>query len=139
MKEIYLVKSLDGKFTPAQDSDYEMAKNIKVGETYKFKFSKPRNYRFLKKFFALINLVYHNQDHYTSIDALRYDLTIESGFFVDRPNKFTGEMIREAKSISFASMDEVEFSDLYNKFLDTIVRVFGWDGEAIEENISEFM
>ena len=60
MKEIYLVKSFDGKFTPAQDSDYEMAKNIKAGDTYKFKFSKPRNIKFHRKFFALINLVFQN-------------------------------------------------------------------------------
>lgn len=139
MKEIYLVKQLNGSLIPAYDSDKEMLSSIKVGEIYKYKFSKPRNIKFHRKFFALINLVYHNQDHYTSADDLRHDLTIESGFFELRVNKFTGEEVKVAKSIAFASMDEVEFSSLYSKFLDTVVRVFGWDGEDIEQNISEFM
>ena len=137
--EIHLIKSLDGKFTCANDSDLELSKKIKVGEMYKYKFSKPRNVRFHRKFFALINLVYQNQEHYNNIDQLRYDLTIESGFYETRVNHITKEPIIEAKSISFASMDEVEFSSLYSKFLDTVVRVFGWDGEDIEENIAEFM
>ena len=139
MKEIYLSKNLNNTLIPATDTDREMLKNFKVGEVYKFKFSKPRNVMFHRKFFALINLVFQNQEHYTSIDHLRYDLTIESGFYNIRFNKFTGEEIKEAKSISFASMDEVEFSSLYNRFLDTVVRVFGWDGEDIEENIANFM
>ena len=139
MKDIYLVKQLNGSFIPAYDSDKELMSNIKAGEIYKYKFSKPRNVKFHRKFFALINLVYQNQDHYSNIEHLRYDLTIESGFYNVRYNKFTGEEIIEAKSISFASMDEVEFSELYNKFLSTVVRVFGWDGADIEENVAEFM
>ena len=139
MKDIYLVKQLNGTFIPAYDSDKELMSNIKVGEIYKYKFSKPRNLKFLRKFFALINLVYENQEHYSSIDHLRRDLTIESGYYDVRVNKFTGEEIIEAKSISFASMDEIEFGKLYNKFLVTVVRVFGWDGEEIENNIADFM
>ena len=139
MKEIYLAKNLNGTLTPASDSDKDMLKNFKVGEVYRFKFSKPRNIKFHRKFFALINLVFENQEHYTSIEHLRHDLTIEAGFYNIRINRFTGEQLKEAKSISFASMDEIEFSSLYNKFLDTVVRVFGWDGEDIEENIVNFM
>ena len=139
MKDIYLVKQLNGSLLPAHDSDKELMSNIKAGEIYKYKFSKPRNVKFHRKFFALINLVYQNQDHYNNIDHLRYDLTIESGFYDVRYNKFTGEEIIEAKSISFSSMDEVEFSELYNKFLVTVVRVFGWDGEEIENNIADFI
>lgn len=138
MSEIYLVKK--GIYLiPAMDSDKEEFNKLKNGETYRFKFSRPRNVKFHRKFFALINLVYQNQEHYTSADHLRYDLTIESGYYDIRVNKFTGEEIKVAKSIAFASMDEVEFSKLYGAFLTTVVRVFGWDGADIEANISEFM
>ena len=139
MKDIYLVKQLNGTFIPAYDSDKELMSNIKVGEIYKYKFSKPRNIKFHRKFFALINLVYQNQEHYSSIEHLRRDLTIESGYYNVRVNKFTGEEIIEPKSISFASMDEIEFGKLYGKFLVTVIRVFGWDGEEIENNIADFM
>ena len=139
MKDIYLVKQLNGSLLPAYDSDKELMSSIKVGEIYKYKFSKPRNIKFLRKFFALIKLVYENQEHYRSIEHLRRDLTIESGYYDVRVNKFTGEQIIEPKSISFASMDEIEFGKLYSKFLVTVIRVFGWDGEEIENNIADFI
>ena len=54
MKSIYMVKQLNGSFLPAHDSDLDLAKQIKVGEVYRFQFSKPRNYEFHKKYFALL-------------------------------------------------------------------------------------
>ena len=139
MAEILLIKELSGKFIPAYDTDLELAKKIKVGDIYRFKYSRPRNIKFHKKFFALIKLVFENQDNYTDIDDLRYDLTIEAGFWEEKTNFITGEVKRIAKSINFASMDEDEFSKLYTSMLDTVLRVFGWSGEDIEENIAEFM
>jgi hypothetical protein len=139
MAEILLIKELSGKFIPAYDTDLELAKKIKVGDIYRFKYSRPRNIKFHKKFFALIKLVFENQENYTDIDDLRYDLTIEAGFWEEKTNFITGEVKRIAKSINFGSMDEDEFSKLYTSMLDTVIRVFGWSGEDIEENIAEFM
>jgi hypothetical protein len=137
--EIFMVKGLSGKFTPAHDSDLELAKQLKAGEVYKFTFTKPRNYEFLKKFFALIKLVFENQDHYTNIDDLRHDLTVEAGYKVEKVNRFTGEVRYTAQSISFASMDEIEFGKLYGQMLDTVIRVYGWEGTDLEAEIAEFM
>jgi hypothetical protein len=137
--EIYMVKSLNGKFTPAHDSDLELAKQLKIGDVYKFTFTKPRNYEFHKKFFALINLVFDNQDHYTNINDLRHDLTVEAGYKVEKVNRFTGEVRYTAQSISFASMDEIEFSKLYQTMLDTVIRVYEWEGTDLEAEVAEFM
>jgi hypothetical protein len=137
--EIFMVKSLGGKFTPAHDSDLELAKQLKIGDVYKFTFTKPRNYEFHKKFFALINLVFENQDHYTNIDDLRHDLTVEAGYKVEKVNQFTGEVSYKAESINFASMDEVRFSSLYQKMLDTVIRVYEWEGTDLEAEVAEFM
>lgn len=139
MKSIYMVKQLNGTFKPAHDSDFELAKQIKVGDVYRFQFSKPRNYEFHKKFFALIELVFQNQELYDDREELRHDITIDAGFWTERVNRITGEVTKQAKSISFASMDEVDFSELYSKTLDTVIRVFGWESTDIEENIAEFM
>jgi hypothetical protein len=137
--EIFMVKSLGGKFTPAHDSDLELAKQLKMGDVYKFTFTKPRNYEFHKKFFALINLVFDNQDHYTNINDLRHDLTVEAGYKVEKVNRFTGEVRYTAQSISFAQMDEIEFSSLYQKMLDTVIRVYEWEGTDLEAEVAEFM
>lgn len=139
MKSIYMVKQLNGSFLPAHDSDLELARNLKAGEVYKFQYSKPRNYQFHKKFFALIELVFQNQEHYTDREQLREDLTVAAGYWYEHNNYITGEVTQKAKSISFAAMDEIEFGKLYRAMLDTVIRVFGWEGSDIEANIAEFM
>ena len=139
MKSIYMVKQLNGSFLPAHDSDLELARKIKIGDVYRFQYSKPRNYEFHKKFFALMDLVFQNQENYTDRNELREDLIIEAGFWFEKTNYITGEVTRKAKSINFASMDENEFSELYRAMLDTVIRVFGWEGSYIEANVAEFM
>ena len=134
-----MVKQLNGSFLPAHDSDLELARKIKIGDVYRFQYSKPRNYEFHKKFFALMDLVFQNQENYTDRNELREDLIIEAGFWFEKTNYITGEVTRKAKSINFASMDENEFSELYRAMLDTVIRVFGWEGSYIEANVAEFM
>jgi len=139
MSKITLVKADGNRFIPAYDSDWQMARKIKTGAIITVSFVKERNILLHKKFFSLINLVFDNQEIYTNIDDLRKDLTIEAGFYEEVSNMFTGEVYRKAKSINFSSMDDVEFSELYKAMIDTVVRVFGWSGKDIEENILEYM
>ena len=135
--EITLIKTLNGSFKPAYDSDYEKEKKINLNEPLIYSYSKPRNYRFHKKFFALVNMVFDNQEQYTNIEHLRKDLTIESGFY-DTRYDLHGNQVLEAKSISFASMDEIEFNELYNRFVDTVIKYFKFDREDISENIQQY-
>lgn len=134
--KIALVRTLSG-FKTAYDSDFELAKKIKIGEVYEYEYKKPRNYRFLKKFFALVKMVYDNQEQYTNIEHLRKDLIIESGNY-DLRHDLHGVEIREAKSISFANMKEEEFSELYNSVVDVVVKHFHFDREEIAENIERY-
>lgn len=122
---------------PAYESDYEKAKKLKVGETVRCEITKPRNIKFHRKFMALINLVFQNQSQYNDFDRLRKDLTIEAGYYDEWVN-LHGAIEREAKSISFANMDDLEFGELYNSLLDVIVKYFHFDKIEIEENLSEF-
>lgn len=135
--KITLVKKLNNTFQVAYNSDYEKVKKLKVGEEYQCEVKQPRNYRFHKKFFALINLVFENQEVYDNIDDLRYDLTVEAGFFNRRTN-LEGNEIKQAKSISFAKMSEEDFGKLYDSFLDVIAKHFNFDKQDIQENIMEF-
>ncbi len=135
--EIILIKTLNGSFKPAYDCDYENAKKIKVNEPYVFSYKKPRNLRFHKKFFGLLNLVYQNQERYNNIDHLRRDLIIEAGFYDVRYN-FQGVETFEPKSISFAKMDENEFSDLYNRCVDVVVKYFHFDKQDIINEVEQF-
>ncbi len=134
-----MVKGLGGKFTPAHDSDLELAKQLKVGEVYKFTFTKPRNYDLLKKFFALMKLVFDNQEQYTDRNIHRKHLIKAAGYTVEEVNYITGEVTEEAESIAYDSMDDVRFGELYRAMLDTVIRVYGWEGTDLEAEVAEFM
>lgn len=137
MAKITLVKQLNNTFKIAFDSDYEKLKKIKVNEPYEFEYKNSRNIRFHRKAFALFNMVFDNQEIYRNIDDLRYDLTVEAGYFELRVN-IHGEEVKKAKSISFASMDETEFNEYYSAILDTIVKYFHFDKQDIIDNVSQY-
>ena len=135
--ELYLTKTLGGVLKPSYDSDYDKLKKLKVGQEYKCKVSQPRNGKFLRKYFALINLVYSNQERYDNSEDLRHDLTIASGYYrmsVD----LQGNEVKKAKSISFAKMTEFEFGELYSATLDAIVKYFSFDRDAMIEEIEQY-
>jgi len=134
--ELLLVKQFDNSFKVAYDSDHEKLKKIKAGKTVKCKITMPRNVMFHRKFFALINMVYQNQERYSNTDDLRNDLTIASGYYTQRTN-LQGDVITEAKSISFASMDQHAFDDYYSKVLDCIVKYFNFDKQLIIDNVEQ--
>jgi hypothetical protein len=135
--KLTIVKQQDNSFKVAYDSDYETLKKFKVGDLLECEIRKPRNYKFHKKFFALLNLVYQNQETYNNIDDLREDLTVASGFYESR-NNLQNEPVKKAKSISFAKMSEDDFGKFYNSIVDVIVKYFKFDKETIQENIEQF-
>jgi len=135
--KIILVKQLNNTLKCAYNSDYEKLKKLKSGEEYECDIKKPRNYKFHRKFFALIKLVFENQERYQDMERLRKDLIIESGFYKEWVD-LHGAICREAKSISFSSMKETEFEQLYDKVLDVIVKYFKFEKEEILQNLEEF-
>ena len=135
--KITLCKQLNNTFKVAYDSDYEKLKKIKVNEPFEFEYKNSRNIKFHRLYFSLLNLVFQNQEIYNNIDHLRRDLTIESGYYDLRAN-IHGEEIKEPKSISFASMNQEEFSEYYNAVLDTIVKYFHFDKEDIISNVEQY-
>jgi len=134
--DIMLIKQWDGSFKPAYDSDYQKAKKIKVDSAVSCKITKPRNIKFHRKFFALMNLVFNNQEHYINIDHLRRDLTIASGYYT-KSKSITGEEVTEAKSISFSGMSEIEFNELYTNILISIEKYFHFDKDRVRREIEQ--
>lgn len=135
--KVLLVKQLNGGFLPAYDSDKDHLKRIKVGEMVEANVTKPRALKLHKKFFALMNMVFQNQEIYQNIDDLRHDLTVEAGYYREVVNVH-GEIIKRAKSISFAAMDQVEFDKYFDDVLNTIEKYFNFGKQEILENLQEF-
>ena len=131
-----LVRTLNG-FKFAHESDLEKARKIKVGDFVTCDIKKPRNYMFHKKFFALIELVFQNQDLTDDTDNLRAYLTVKAGFY-ETIKSDIGVMYLP-KSISFAKMDEIEFEELFTKFLNVSSMLIGVENEDIMNELSEFL
>lgn len=133
--EAYFTKLPNASFIPASEDDAELLSKVKVGETVKLVLTRPRNIKFHRKFFALMNLAY---DYWTppkhgegsalaekmnverNFDRFRYDITILAGYY-DATYRLNGDVRLEAKSISFGSMSEDDFEKLYSKVIDVII------------------
>lgn len=127
--EIYMRKLYDTLAPVDQASLDSLCELLPNGE-YKCVITKPRNLPFLKKFFALVNVAYEgwNPDPVfhkgveikKNKDVFRKNLTVMAGFY-DTVFNINGELRLEPKSISFANMDDEEFSRLYSKFIDVVL------------------
>lgn len=133
-----LVTKTPSGLKPCYDSDFYIYAKIPIGETFEIEYKKPRNYKFHKKYFALIKLAFENQQDYRNLNDLRRDLSITAGYYDEVVNKVTGEVYKIAKSISFSSMDENEFSELYERIKDIISQWLGISNESIENEINQF-
>lgn len=140
---LYLVKAPGGYFIPASDVDRDEAEKLKNGVVYTFDAKKERNSLFHRKVLALIRLGFDAWDpvnifatQYTENDRpdipseivpekdferFREDLTIAAGHYY-AVYKFDGSIELKAKSISFASIDEIEFEDLFSRYVDVLLK-----------------
>ena len=133
--EVYLKKTLSG-LQPVSNSDEEALSKYKIGDELKAKLTKPRNPKFHRKGFALLNMAYENQDVYNNFDDFRFVVTMKAGFY-KRIQTDKGEVFRTL-SISYASMDQAEFEDWYSKVLDVIISFLEVTEQDIEENLINY-
>ncbi len=110
-----MVKRL-GALRPTDDSGAEAMRKIGDGELVKVSWSRPRNIRFLRKFFAMLQIILANQEHYKTTDELLNVCKLRIGHITVVQTQQGEE--RWPKSISFAAMDESEFSAFYNRAID---------------------
>ena len=148
--QAYLTKTQSG-FVPADPDTEVWYKKRKFGEVVQGEFKTIRNYEFLKKFFALLNVGFDNWEpgHITSeygwpeknFEKFREDVTILAGYFYV-VIRLDGSTQVKAKSISFAKMEEEEFSELYNKAINVLLKhVYDSDmtPKALKNIVNQYM
>lgn len=127
---VYLTKTPAG-FVPFDAESKAWAQKIRSGEVVTAEFKKARNYKFLKKYFALLTIGFENWEPGTidsrydapekNFDQYREDVIILAGYYY-ATIRLDGTVRVRAKSISFAYMDEEEFSKLYNATIDVLLK-----------------
>lgn len=128
---------IDGSIHPLHNSDDEQLRKLKNKHEYKFVVTEPRNYEFHKKYFAMLNAGYQNQEQYNNFEHFRIVCQMKAGYYeAIETDKGT---IYNPVSISFASMDELEFQAVYSKVLDVLIQMIGFDKEDFEREILNFM
>lgn len=139
MSEMLIVRNKDGKFVGLREDDDRAWKAFKrrmnameTGELIKIDAVIPRNYKFLKKFFALLTvgfdawqpprkrLKFRGKPVAKSFEAFRKEVTILAGFY-EQTFDLRGRMKLEAQSISFAAMDDAEFEKVYSAVVDVLL------------------
>ncbi len=135
--EIYLVNTRNG-LMPAYSSDADEKSKLKIGKVYVVDIREVRNPKMHKRFMALIQAVFENQNQFTSEKMLRKHLLIQAGFYEERVNE-AGIKYPEAISMNFEEMDEIEFRQVFDRVLDVIVFNYKWSGKEINEMINEYM
>lgn len=127
----YFHKCEGGHLAPDDQDTIELMQGIKTGDVLCMEYKKPRNYKFLKKFRALVQLVFDNQDKYHNKEDLVVELKLQVGHYQEHIT-LGGKVTYQPKSISFASMDELEFGVFYNKVVDVVLKHFLKDMEKDE-------
>jgi len=127
--KVNLVKTLSGML-PADPEAEKWYNKRKTGSVVRVEAIEVRNYRFLKKFFALLNLGFEYwEPGQISCDygvpeknfrRFRKDIIILAGYY-HTVIRFDGSVRVEADSISFAKMDEETFAKLYSAVLDVLI------------------
>ena len=134
MTDVFMIKTPNGSLAPADGQSAEILGRQKVGQGFRVRMTKIRNIRFHRKFFALLNYAFdtwepENKEYkgkpvQKNFEQFRRDITILAGFY-ETAVRLDGSIRITSKSISFASMDETEFEELYSKVIDVLLqRIF---------------
>lgn len=132
-----------------KESD-EYFHKIKDGTVLSCEIKKVRNYKFHKKWFALLNLgfeyfepvnnQYKGHDVEKNFDRFRHDITILAGYYTFVYD-VQGNPKALAKSISFGSMNQEEFEQLYSKTIDVLLKkvMTRYTKEELDNAINEII
>ena len=142
--KIYCQVTAQG-LVPMYDSDYDEKQRLKIGEKVLCEVTKPRNYEFHKKFFALVRLAYQNlperlqsmlniSSEDDMLTCLKLDVGLASIIYQG------GRQLIKVGSISFSSMDDTEFETFYQKCVDVILTKYlrGTSRQELIDEIERF-
>lgn len=148
--EIALIKTSNG-FVPADTETEKWAKKLQQGRVIHSNFTQMRNYKFFKKWFALLNIGFDNwspnplDNTYgipeKNFSRFRSDVIILCGFY-DTVIRLDGSVRIEPKSVSFAKMTEDTFRDLYSKTIDVMLKYVynkDMDREKLDSIVNQYL
>lgn len=127
---------------PCGDDDYDEKKKLKIGQAYSVEVRVARNVDFHRKYFALIAYAWEflNEQElatFKSKENFRKYVEVAAGHCEVIFHPRLQEFVEIPKSISFGSMDNAEFSDLYQRVKGVIFSIIG--GRVTQEEFEHIL
>lgn len=122
---------------PADDESMELFKKLKKADVLECNVKEYRNYKFHKKYFALINLAFENQEFYKDLNQFRKIMEMKAGYFDIVPTD--KGVVYLPKSISFSKLPQSEFEELYYKVLDEVIKLLNCDKNDLLNQLVGFI
>lgn len=115
-----LVRTLAG-WSPADDEAVRISRRWSVGETTTVDLKKSRNYKSLKRYWKLCEVVFNNSQQFKSKEQVHQFLKIKAGHATQIVAKSTGEVFYLADSIDYDTIDdEVQFQEIWRRVVDVV-------------------
>lgn len=126
----FIVINTPRGLVPLGDDDYETKRKLKVGEAYTVDVKIARNVEFHRKYFAMVAYAWEfltekEVETFKTKENFRKYLEISAGHCEVIYHPRLQEFVEVPKSISFGSMDNAAFSDLYERVKDVIFSIIG--------------
>jgi hypothetical protein len=109
-----------GCLRPVDDTGEALLRKLKLGSEVTVEIKRPRNLKHLRKFWALMQLLYENQEHYASADEICTVFKFRIGH--TKKIKTRDGIVEEPLSISFPAMDQEGFDQFYDRAIDFAVK-----------------
>ena len=130
--KIEMIKAHGGSFHPATDEEAERLKRFKTGEQYQVEIKLTRHPDFHRKVFAFFNFAFEHwcaeragmefMNREAQFNTFRNHLTVLAGYY-DQSYGIDGRIRIEAKSLSFANMDQETFEACYSALILSLIHI----------------
>lgn len=120
MTTCFMVRTVSG-LAADDEAATNVLRKVKPGDVVKVDVVRPRNLTAHRKWWALCNLIYLNCEDYASPDVVHGHLKILAGHADPVVSKATGETWLVPRSISFSSLGEDEFQDVWRRAVQAVV------------------
>lgn len=146
---IEMIKHGSGVLVAVDDINQDKLDKFKIGEQYPVEIKRSRNPGFHRKTFSFFKFCFdhwsaekHGQaqfiDESGQFDIFRKNLTVLAGFY----NEFytiKGSVRIEAKSLSYANMNQDEFEQHYSALINAAIKhIFPGCDKTVEQKLTEF-
>lgn len=138
-------KNKEKKLSPYGSADMEVIEQLTSNTPYEVKITKIRDPYHHNRFMAMLRAVMinmpENLEHlFPTIESLITELKYQTGHYKEH-RTLGGKVTYETKSISFAEMDEIEFSEFHKKCEAVILKYFlaGVKEKELRHFIQEYM